>query len=154
MPPYKELNEDEKREFLQYDVAVRDLERTISREEVVEAFRRLNATKYSLLDIEVNNAVYAGAMKRFAERLASDPFFERHSVFNALDLKRMGDLRYALTIVISMLSGYFNRDDDFQPLLERYNDDFPLEGEIFERFQRVVSFIEECGFSQQIPGLA
>jgi hypothetical protein len=146
VPPYRDLEKNAKAAFLQYDVAVRDLG-NVSREEIIEVFKRLNATKYSLLDIEVNNAVYAGALKKYAERLASDPFFERHSVFNSLDLKRMGDLRYALTIVITLLSGYFNRDDAFEDLLNRYNDDFPVEGEVDERVQKVLSFIEECGFT-------
>jgi Protein of unknown function DUF262 len=144
-PAYKDLDKESKTAFLQYDVAVRDLG-SVGRDEIIEVFRRLNATKYSLLDIEVNNAVYAGALKKYAERLASSPFFERHAVFNALDLKRMGDLRYALTITITFLAGYFNRDDAFEELLNRYNDDFPVEGTIDERLQKCLSFIEECGF--------
>ena len=146
VPPYRELSEEAKKAFLQYDVAVRDLG-NVGRDEIIEVFRRLNATKYSLLDIEVNNAIYAGAFKRYAEQVAGKSFFERHSVFNALDLKRMGDLRYALTIVITFISGYFNRDDGFGQLLERYNDDFPLESEIEDRIQKVLDFIDECGFT-------
>lgn len=147
VPSYRDLSEEEKKAFLQYDVAVRDLG-SISREEVVEVFKRLNATKYSLLDIEINNAVYAGALKHFAETIADSPFFEAHRVFNTQDLKRMGDLRFALTIVITMLHGYFNRDDPFQSFLERYNDDFPPAEEVLARFDAVISFIEECGFTQ------
>jgi Protein of unknown function DUF262 len=146
VPPYRDLIENEKKAFLQYDVAVRDLG-NVGRDEIIEVFKRLNATKYSLLDIEVNNAVYTGAFKQYAEKLAGNPFFESHSVFNALDLKRMGDLRFAITIVITLISGYFNRDDEFGLLLERYNDDFPLENEINVRIQRTLDFIEECGFS-------
>jgi hypothetical protein len=145
VPAYKDLDEHQKKDFLQYDVAVRDLG-SVGQAEIIEVFQRLNATKYSLLDIEVNNAVYAGALKKYAERIASDPFFETHGVFNAQDLKRMGDLRYALTIVITLIGGYFNRDDGFGDLLERYNDDFPLEAEVDARVRRVFAFIEECNF--------
>ncbi len=145
-PPYKMLNEDQKRSFLQYDVAVRDLG-ALSKEEVVEVFKRLNATKYSLLDIEVNNAVYAGKLKMFSEEFARHDFFERHRVFNSLDYKRMGDLRFALSIVATMLHGYFNRDDSFEELLSRYNDDFVLENDVRDRIVKVIDFIEECGFS-------
>lgn len=145
VPPYRELLEEEKKAFLQYDVAVRDLG-PIGKEEIVEVFRRLNATKYSLLDIEINNAVYAGALKRFCERVAENDFFRSHSVFNALDYKRMGDLRYVLGIVGTMIQGYFNRDDAFEALLDRYNDDFPAETELLERLQATFQFIEECGF--------
>lgn len=146
IPAYRQLDEIQKRNFLQYDVAVRDLG-ALTREEVIEVFKRLNATKYSLLEIEVNNALYAGALKRYCENVAADEFFERHSTFRASDFKRMGDLRYALTIVGTMLQGYFNRDDAFESLLSRYNDDFPEQSEINERLQDSFSFIDECGLN-------
>lgn len=145
VPPYSSLTEEEKRDFLLYDIAVRDLG-TINREEIIEVFTRINATNYDLLAIEISNAVYAGALKQYAESLALDDFFIGHSVFNAHDLKRMGDLRYALTIVITLLQGYFNRDDAFVDLLDRYNDDFPMEAEIDTRIKNVFNFIDECGF--------
>lgn len=145
IPPYSDLGDEEKSSFLGYDVAVRDLG-AVTRDELVEVFTRINATKYSLLDIEVNNAVYAGALKQYAETLAEHPLFLEHGVFNSQDLKRMGDLRFALTIIITMIEGYFNRDDSFGELLERYNDEFPLEDEIAERFEKVATFLEECGF--------
>lgn len=146
--PYRELTDPEKTAFLQYDVAVRDLG-TISREELVEVFKRLNATKYSLLDIEVNNAVYGGALKKFAETVAEHPFFIDNSVFNARDFKRMGDLRYGLGVVASLVQGYFNRDDVFEELLARYNDDFPLADEVKARLQFVFDLITECGFDHK-----
>ncbi len=145
VPPYRSLHENDKKAFLQYDVAVRDLG-AISKEEVIEVFKRLNATKYSLLDIEINNAIYAGALKRFCERTAEVEFFRNHSVFNALDYKRMGDLRYVLGIIGTMLQGYFNRDDAFESLLDRFNDEFSEEVEIAARLERVFSFLEECAF--------
>ncbi len=148
VPPYADLNETQKRDFLQYDVSVRDLG-TISKAQIVEAFKRLNATKYSLLDIEVNNAIYSGKLKKFAEDLASTDFFINHNVFNSLDFKRMGDLRFTLTIIGTMIEGYFNRDDAFEELLSRYNDDFLVEDEIKIRFDRARSFIEELALDEK-----
>lgn len=145
VPPYNELSPEEKKDFLLYDVAVRDLG-AVSKDEIIEVFKRLNATKYSLLDIEVSNAVYSGALKKFADALSVNEFFQSHSIFNALDYKRMGDLRYVLALVCTMLAGYFNRDDAFEALLDRYNDDFPKEPEIRERLEKVFAYIEECGF--------
>lgn len=148
VPAYRNLPEDSKKAFLQYDVAVRDLG-SISREDIIEVFKRINATKYSLLDIEISNAVYSGALKRYSEELASSEFFDVHHVFNALDYKRMGDLRFALTIVVSMMQGYFNRDDAFEEYLARFNDDFPHEAELQQRLESTFSFIEECGFDRK-----
>ena len=84
VPPYGQLSEEQKSAFLQYDVAVRDFG-TSDKEELVEVFTRLNATKYSLLDIEVNNAVYSGALKQFAQQLSEDSLFLDNRVFNLQD---------------------------------------------------------------------
>lgn len=144
--PYKDLTEDEKKAFLQYEVPVRDLG-SISKEEIIEVFRRINATKYSLRDIEVNNAIFDGACKVFAQNLAEHSFFETHSVFNASDYKRMGDLRFVLSLISGILNGYSNRDDSLESLLSRYNDDFPKANEVNDRLEKVFSFLDECGFS-------
>lgn len=146
VPSYKDLSDPEKQAFLLYDVAVRDLGQ-VSRDQVVEVFRRINATKYSLSDIEINNAVYVGALKTFCESLSQEAFFIDNRVFSSLDFKRMGDLRYALGIVVTLLGGYTNRDDAFEEYLDRYNDDFPLAPDISARLASVFAFISECGFS-------
>lgn len=148
VPAYKDLDNDKKAGFLQYDVAVRDLG-SISKDEIVEVFRRINATKYSLTDIEVSNAVYRGDLKEFAEELSTDEFFARNRVFGPLDFRRMGDLRFALLIIVTILGGYFNRDDKFEEFLELYNDEFPQRDELRIEFRSVFDFIDECGFSKK-----
>lgn len=102
-----------------------------------------------MLDIEINNAVYAAALKRFCERVAEYEFFRSHNVFNALDLKRMGDLRYVLGIVGTMLQGYFNSDDAFEGLLSRFNDEFSEENGICSRLERVFAYLDECAFDSR-----
>ncbi len=143
--PYSLLTKEEKDEFLNYDVAVRDLG-SISPEDIIEVFKRINATKYSLNEIEINNAIYTGELMRLAEGLTSHPFFEDHRVFTPTDLKRMGDTRFVLQVIITMMSGYFNRDDNFEEFLGAYNDSFEARDEIVTRLSHVFSFIEECGF--------
>lgn len=146
--PYRGLSDEQKKAFLQYDVAVRDLG-AITKAEVVDVFQRLNATKYSLLDIEINNAVYAGALKSFCEQAALRPFFVENGVFNATDYKRMGDLRFLVSVIGTLLVGYFNRDDAFEELLGRYNDEFPEQQSINVRMNAVIDLIEECGFDSK-----
>lgn len=145
---YLSLSEADKREFLDYDVAVRDLG-NISVDQIIEVFRRINATSYALKDIEINNAVYAGALKRFGEAVSRMAFFERHRVFRADDYKRMGDLRYALLVTVTYIVGYFNRDEEIEPALASYNDVFEHEDAIGARLVRSMDFVEECGFGSK-----
>jgi hypothetical protein len=148
VPNYRDLDPDAKQAFLQYDVAVRDLG-SVTKEEIVDVFRRINATKYALTDIEVNNAVYMGAFKSFAETLSEHPFFSLNKVFSPLDLKRMGDLRYAVGLIIALMGGYTNRDDAFEEYLDRFNDDFPEADSVRRRLDRTFDFITECGFDAE-----
>ncbi len=145
IPPYADLDKTEKEQFLNYDVAVRDLG-SVSSDEIIEVFRRINSTKYSLNDIEINNATYAGELMRVAEGFAEHDFFDKHRVFRSTDIKRMGDIRFMLQIIITMMASYFNRDELFEDYLERFNDNFPARDEIGDRLLSCFSYIEECGF--------
>ncbi len=145
-PPYQDLSKDQKSAFLEYDVAVRNLG-SLSDQEIIDVFRRINITSYNLNDMEINNALYSGALKTFVAMLAESDFFAEHRVFRPSQLKRMGDLKYTLTIVITMLQGYFNRDELFEEYLRRYNDEFPAESAIQERVERIFEAIESLGFA-------
>ena len=116
---------------------------------LIEVFKRINSTAYGLTDIEINNALYNGALKNFADRYSTNEFFEIHRVFRADDLRRMGDLKYVLQLIATMLGGYFNRDDALEALLSEYNDEFPLSQDIAYRFDNTFAFIDECGFESK-----
>lgn len=130
---YSDLKEQTQREFLNYEVAVRHLG-DASKDQIIEIFRRINATKYALNDMEVNNAIFAGKLKSLAQEIAESGFFENHRVFRPQQLRRMGDTRYVLGIAVTMMSGYFNRDELFEEYLERFNDEFPEGDAIRARF--------------------
>lgn len=146
--PYAELEEAEKRAFLEYEVVVRDLG-PLSEEDTRDIFQRINSTKYSLNAMEVNNSRFDGALKSFAERTAGAHFFESNDVFSNLDGRRMNDVRFVLTVIITMMSGYFNRDDELEKYLEHYNDEFSEENEIAARLTRTFEFIESANFDSK-----
>lgn len=148
LPSYADLDTDRKREFLDYDVTVRDLG-SITPSDIVEIFRRINSTKYSLNEIEINNAVYTGAMMRLAQGLAEHEFFEANRVFRPTDIKRMGDVRFVLLLIVTMMAGYFDRDELLEGYLSAYNEGFPDAPEIAAVLNQVFDFIDECGFDRK-----
>lgn len=147
LPSYSSLEEERKREFLDYDVTVRDLG-SITPEQIIEVFRRINSTKYALNEIEINNAVYTGALMTIASGFAEHDFFDRHRVFRPTDIKRMGDVRFVLQVIVTMLAGYFDRDELLEQYLRDFNEGFPMSSEVATRLTRVFDFIDECGFSR------
>ena len=141
LKPYLELREEQKRSFLDYDVVVRDLG-SLEMEQIKIVFQRINSTAYSLNAMEMANARWDGAFKQFAQDFSEDYFFERHRVFTAKDGRRMNDIRLCATIVISIMTSYFHRDDAIEGFLKEYNDEFP-ESEIYRsRIRRVLELLD------------
>jgi hypothetical protein len=144
--PYSKLSESQKRSFLEYDVVVRDLG-NVSITEIKEVFRRINSTRYALTAMEVHNARFEGEFKQFGDEMANEPFFQQHQVFSSTEIKRMSDTRYTLTIAATVMSDYFNRDDELEKFLIRYNDEFPEREKIGIELRRVFGFIDDCAFA-------
>ena len=62
----------------------------------------------------------------------------------------MQDVRFLLVIIATSLSTYFNRDDELEEFLDRYNDEFPMRDEIRRELESTFAFIE----SLQLPDSA
>lgn len=145
IPSYKKLSEAEKIEFLEYEVVVRDLG-SMSTDNIRDIFRRINATGYSLNAMEIHNARFNGEFKQFAEKVAQLGFFDDHHIFSANEVRRMRDVNFALVFIITIMSSYFNRDDEVETYLENYNDDFPEAIDLESKIKRVFGFIDACQF--------
>jgi hypothetical protein len=143
IPPYEKLNNKEKLDFLEYEVVVRDLG-SLDIEQIKEVFRRINSTSYSLNAMEIENARYDGEFKVLADELAQAQIFEEAKFFSPTEIRRMLDMRFVLSLMVTMLSQYFNRDEEIEPYLKRYNDEFPDCDAVRRRFNAVISFIQDC----------
>lgn len=142
--PYTDLKREEKEAFLEYEVVVRDL----GKQEIAkirEIFELINSANYALNSVEIKNARYAGCFKKFCEEVAERSEFREWKTFKRTDVRRMQDLRYCLVLVATMLSTYFNRDDDIEMYLEKYNNEFPQEAQMREQIDFAFRFIGSLG---------
>lgn len=139
--PYADLSDQQKEEFLQYDVVVRDLGH-VELEVIRDVFYRINSTSYSLNAMEIANARYDGAFKTFGEIYSQKPFFENHRVFSAGEIRRMQDIRFALLLSSTAMGTYFNRDTDLEEYLSRYNDEFSMESDLEKELDWVLDLID------------
>ena len=126
---------------------VRDLGKIVI-EEIKEVFRRINLTNYALNAMEIQNARFDGELKQFGEKVAQDAFFEEHKVFHTTEIRRMQDVRFALIFTITIMSTYFNRDNELDEYLERYNEDFDDATSLRDEIEQVFQFINNCSFEQ------
>ncbi len=141
--PYKKLTDEEKEAFLDYDVVVRDLGK-IGMSEVIKVFEQINSVNYALNAMEHHNARYDGEIKQFAEELAIHPFFKNRLVFYINEIRRMGDVRFMLSLIITVMSKYFSQDREHESFLIHYNDEFEEKERLESQFEKVFQFINEC----------
>ena len=147
IPPFDDLSLDEKKEFLNYSITVKDL-KDIGDDNIKEVFKRINSTNYSLNANEVLNAEFGGGeFAIFCKQLVDleySPtvnetdiildadtkieilnFFNNHKVFSNNDIKRMFDSQYIMLIISTFLEGsYFSRSSKINFYLEKYNSSF------------------------------
>ena len=142
---YEKLDNSRKKAFLEYEVVVRDLG-AMEIDQIKEVFKRINSTSCALNAMEIDNARYDGELKRLAEELSQEQLFEDANFFSPNEVRRMNDLRFVLSLIVTMMSQYFNRDEEMSSYLERYNDEFREYDTIKERFLRVVAFVRQFEF--------
>jgi hypothetical protein len=74
--------------------------------------------------MEIHNARFNGEFKKTAEGISEMPFFDVHDIFSGTEIKRMQDVRFCLTLLVTAMSTYFNRDELLETYLEKFNDEF------------------------------
>lgn len=147
IPAYRDLSEDRKKEFLSYEVVIRDLG-NMSINEIKAIFQKINSTSYGLNSMEIDNARYDGHFKKFGEEMSEHPFFEKHKIFSATDIHRMNDVLYCLTLISTVISTYFNLNKEVEVFLNQYNDSFPQYDELKKKIWFIFDFIDDMNFSE------
>ncbi|WP_407268204.1 DUF262 domain-containing protein [Tenacibaculum maritimum] len=168
--PFDELSIEDKREFLNYFITVKDL-KDIGLENIKEIFKRINSTNYSLNSNEILNAEYGGSeFALFCKQLTDKKynpttdetnvivestiknyiidFFEENKVFSNNDIKRMFNNQYLMLIFATIIEGsYFGRSTKINQYLKKYNDEFLIYNDILKRFENSIEIIKKLKFS-------
>lgn len=127
IPKFKDLEGSDKTDFLNYDVTVRDLKDALP-ETIIEIFRRINSTNFTLTAIEINKAIYNGEFitcaKNILEIIKQNDL--KVDIFSESELTRMADLHFILLVLSTIEEGgYFTRDNEVEKYISKYNDEYP-----------------------------
>ncbi|MGK7955833.1 MAG: DUF262 domain-containing protein [Crocosphaera sp.] len=122
---FEELIDEERSDFLSYQVVVRDIGK-VNESDIKEVFRRINLTKFKLEDIEIHNAVYDGEFIQAGKDILNNIDLSYFPVFRESEFTRMADL-YFILLVMSTLEegGYFPQDKEIEPYIVKFNDEYP-----------------------------
>lgn len=161
---FDKLTVEEKKDFLNYLVTVRDL-KNMEYEAITEVFERINSTEYCLNQVEKNNAIYGdGEFAVFCKQIIDeeynptdketevviDPdiktkynnFFCKNYIFSKNDIARMYDLQYIMLICATILEGgYFGRSSKIKDYMEQYNETFEKAEYLTSRLLQSINLI-------------
>jgi len=167
---FANLTTEEKREFLNYLVTVKDL-KDLDLDLIKEIFQRINSTDYALNSNERVNARYGdGEFTMFCKQIVDNEFnpteeetdiilakpiknelnafFNDNNVFTDNDKSRMFDVQFCMLVISTMLEGaYFGRSAGINKYLEKYNSTFPNFETILNYISKATSIISSLKFS-------
>lgn len=124
VPKFKNLGQERQKEFLNYNVVIRDLE-DISPDLIREIFKRINQTKFNLEQVEIQNAIYDGEFISTAKQILKSVESEHIPIFSESEMSRMSDLHFILSVMSTIeLGGYFTRDAEIEKMVAKFNDNF------------------------------
>lgn len=172
IPSFDSLSIEEKKNFLNYLVAVRDL-KDMDEKSIKEVFQRINSTEYALNKMELKNAEFGdGEFAVFCKQVIDldyNPsemetdiilpmqqreklyhFFVDNGVFSDNDRARMFDLQYIMLIVSTLLEGdYYGRSSKVPDYMANYNDVFEEYGQPLNELVNAVDIISNLGFEKE-----
>ena len=124
IPPFDELDEHNRENFLSYQIVVRDIGK-VNEGLVKEIFRRINLTKFKLEDIEIHNAIYDGKFIQMAKDLSNEIELEEFGVFHESEFTRMVDVHFFLQVMSTIeRGGYYHRDNELEKCVAEFNDEY------------------------------
>jgi len=169
---FDELTLEEKKAFLNYPVSVKDL-KDLDQETIIQIFKRINSTNYSLNSNEVLNAEFGGGEFAYFAKQLTDPnfevseantsvliskevrekvisFFIENKIFSENDVKRMFDSQYIMLIASTIISGsYFSRSTKVEQYLEEYNSEFENYKEVLDRILNSIYILDRLHFDSK-----
>lgn len=150
---FSELTEDKRSEFWMYQIPIVSIDRSCTRNQIVEAFKRLNLTEYSLNAQERRHSDENNAFGRASEMLAESDFWEECRVFSASDAKRMKDVSYCCSILILAVRGIIDQSDNtaITRFYEDYSDSFDEDASIVAKVETAMDLLSSVS-SEPIRG--
>lgn len=142
VPSFDSLTEEQREDFLSYQVVVRDIGK-VEESLVREIFRRINLTKFKLDDIEIHNAIYDGKFIQIAKELSNEISLEDFGVFHESEFTRMADVHFFLLVMSTLeRGGHFPRDNELEKCIAEFNDEYPNAHKIKSQILKAISIIQ------------
>lgn len=144
---FVDLDDDVKQRILDYEFSIHILPSHVDDREIIQIFRRINSTNYSLNKQELRNAQFFGEFKSSMYKLAEEQLntWRKWKSFTEDDIARMHEVEFVNECVITMMSQKISgrSSSQFDNAYEKYDEDFRQRKEIERRFREVIELIDK-----------
>ncbi len=141
---FTDLPDGVKKDFWSYQIVTREL-LTNNLDEVKEVFRRLNKYVMPLNAQELRNATYGGHFLKMINNIAeTDVFWADNRVVKPNEIKRMIDAEYISELIIAMLHGIQQKNQDsIDGFYKQYDERFPQKESVLKDFNHIEHLIQD-----------
>jgi hypothetical protein len=142
---FSELDEDIKQMIFNYEFNVHILSANVDDRDVIQIFRRMNSTNYTLKKQEILNSQYFGEFKTSQYNLAAEQLdqWRNWQTFTEGDIARMQEVELTSELTVSLLQNKVSGKST--PLIESYykkfDETYLLKEIVEERFRNTFEYI-------------
>lgn len=142
---FKDLEDAQKQAIWAYVFSIRIVRQSVTRENIVQMFLRLNSNNMTLNPQELRNAEFEGEFMLLASHLAEFPFWENNKLFSIADRRRMRDVTFISNLLTFMKLGIDEEitSKNINRIYELFNEEYPNKEKDIEMFSSVISVIDK-----------
>jgi hypothetical protein len=151
---FSDLDIPSQQAILNYEFSVQVLPSTMDDREVVQLFRRLNSTNYTLNKQELRNATYFGLFKSIALLLSAEQLFRwrQWGTFSDDDISRMHEVELTSECMLSIIDGKISGRSysRLENAYKKFDGEFSARIEVERRFRTSLQSISENFASKNV----
>ncbi|HDZ8838767.1 TPA: DUF262 domain-containing protein [Aeromonas veronii] len=142
---FKDLETEDKKAIWSYIFSVRLIRESVSRQDIVNMFLRLNSNNMTLNPQELRKAEFDGEFMKASASLAEHDFWSDNKLFGIADRRRMNDVSFVSTLLVFMKKGIDEdiRNNNLNAVYDLYNDEYLDKEKDTKRFIEILQIINE-----------
>jgi len=145
--PFSELPDEFKQSILDYEFNVHVLPSSMDDREIIQIFRRMNSTNFTLNKQEIRNALFFGEFKTSAYQLAAEQLmrWRNWGTFSEDSIARMQEVEHTAECMMMIQKGRISGKSPARiDMAFKDNDErFPFRTEVEKRFRAIMGTIDE-----------
>lgn len=144
---FNELDEETKRKILEYEFDAHILPSRIDDREIIQIFRRMNSTSFTVNKQELRNSEYFGQFKTSVYNLAAEQLhrWRKWKVFTEDNISRMNEVELTTECINAMIDGEISGKSPsrLDKLYSIYDEEYPIREEAEMRFRHIMDLIDD-----------